>query len=211
MKLLYIISICLLLATTASAQARKDLVRIKADSIHMSNPKGTNELILENRTSQVNGYLYNKGQGLTEFRKMKLKQIGMDSLAIVGQDTVPLPVSKKLYILPDIQCQEWNGAPVVVHTNAFRVYLHLANPETMVDGKELRISDVSNGGWGQMVTIWSENPWLLHEGMEKRALDVPPGTCLRLVYNAQLNYFVVVTQNGPINSTTGPCPDYLNN
>jgi hypothetical protein len=208
MKQPYIIIILCLLCTTAFGQNRRHIVRIKADTVQMSNPKGTNELILENRTSQIDGYLSNKGQGVTEFRRLKLKQIGMDSLAILDHDTVPLPTFQKLYILPDIQCQDWNGAPVVVHKNPFRVYLNLATPATLVNGKQLRISDVSGQGWGDYVTIWSSGPWLLHEGIMKEAMDLSPGTTLCLVYNAALEAFVVTMQDGPINSTTNPCPDF---
>jgi hypothetical protein len=40
---------------------------IKADSVRIYNTKDTAELILENHTQSVNGFLYNKGLGRTEF------------------------------------------------------------------------------------------------------------------------------------------------
>lgn len=212
MKQSYIITLLCILCTTAFGQNRRHIVRIKADTVQMSNPKGTNELILENRTSQVNGYLSNKGEGVTEFRKLKLKQVGLDSLAIIGHDTVPLPTYQKLYILPDITCQEWNGAPIVVHRSPFRVYLRLATPATLIDGKQIRVSDCSGEGWGDYVTIWVPyDMGIIHEGMVKQAIDVFPGTTLCLVYKKELNAFVVTMQDGAINSTTGPCPDYIAN
>ncbi|SIN71006.1 hypothetical protein [Chitinophaga niabensis] len=61
---------------------------IKADSVRIYNVCDTAELIIENRTQDTLGFLYNKGNGRTEFRKLKLQDVGGGKLAIVGQDTV---------------------------------------------------------------------------------------------------------------------------
>ena len=61
---------------------------IKADSVRIYNVCDTAELIIENRTQDTLGFLYNKGNGRTEFRKLKLKDVGGGKLAIVGQDTI---------------------------------------------------------------------------------------------------------------------------
>ncbi|MBV8256167.1 MAG: tail fiber domain-containing protein [Chitinophaga sp.] len=79
----------LLLGASSSAYAQK-VYQIRADSVRIYNVCDTAELILENRTSGVNGYLYNKGNGRTEFKKIKLQQIGNSKIAIVGQDTLDL-------------------------------------------------------------------------------------------------------------------------
>src|SRR5262249_6358277 len=50
------------------------------DSVHMQGTNGTSEFILENSTKTVPGYLYNKGNGRTEFRVPGF----VDSLARVG-------------------------------------------------------------------------------------------------------------------------------
>ncbi|HEY8916283.1 MAG TPA: hypothetical protein VIM87_07580 [Chitinophaga sp.] len=206
----YILLLLSLLTATTSAQVRKQVVRIKADSVKLSNPQGTNELILENRTRSVNGgYLYNKQQGITEFRKMKLEQVG-SKLAIIGQDTVDLPPAKQVYLLPSGICQDWNGANIVIHDRAERVYLHLSKPENLVDGKELIISNLaptSDANWNSTtITITAQEPMMIHEGTDKFALDLGDGTVLRIIYSASLNRFVVVEQDGTVNSTSGLCP-----
>ena len=43
--------------------------KIKADSVKITNDSCNAELILENSTRNVDGFLYNKGNGRTEFRK----------------------------------------------------------------------------------------------------------------------------------------------
>ncbi|MGE7775618.1 hypothetical protein ACQKLP_12890 [Chitinophaga sp. NPDC101104] len=68
----------------------QNVYQIRADSVRIYNVCDTAELILENRTSQVNGYLFNKGNGRTEFRKLKLLNVGGSRLAIAGQDTIDL-------------------------------------------------------------------------------------------------------------------------
>lgn len=58
---------------------------IKADSVLITNDSCTAELNLENSTKNVKGFLYNKGNGRTEFRKvMKLN----DTTFIMGGDTL---------------------------------------------------------------------------------------------------------------------------
>jgi hypothetical protein len=49
-----------------TAQVRTQII---GDSIHLHGNTGTTELILENSTKNVNGFLYNKGNGRTEFRQ----------------------------------------------------------------------------------------------------------------------------------------------
>ncbi|MBV8255097.1 MAG: shufflon system plasmid conjugative transfer pilus tip adhesin PilV [Chitinophaga sp.] len=87
MKKLISLFIPLLIGTISYAQK---VYQIRADSVRIYNVCDTAELILENRTQGVNGYLYNKGAGRTEFRKIQLKKIGTSQIAIVGQDTLDL-------------------------------------------------------------------------------------------------------------------------
>jgi hypothetical protein len=61
---------------------------IKADSVKITNHCDTAELILENHTQNVLGFLYNKGRGRTEFRKL-FEKIS-DSIYISGNDTLNL-------------------------------------------------------------------------------------------------------------------------
>jgi len=60
--------------------------KIKADSVLITNDSCTAELNLENSTKNVNGFLYNKGKGRTEFRKGLIKID--DTLYIIGNDTL---------------------------------------------------------------------------------------------------------------------------
>jgi hypothetical protein len=59
---------------------------IKADSVKITNTCDTAELIIENHTQTVPGFLFNKGRGRTEFRRGLLKIT--DSIYIVGGDTL---------------------------------------------------------------------------------------------------------------------------
>jgi hypothetical protein len=61
---------------------------IKADSVKITNSCDTAELIIENHTQNVPGFLFNKGRGRTEFRRGLLKVT--DSMYIVGGDTLKM-------------------------------------------------------------------------------------------------------------------------
>jgi hypothetical protein len=78
----------LLLTTLFFTQTQAQFVhKIKADSVLITNDSCTAELNLENSTKHINGFLYNKGNGRTEFRKVgKLN----DSTMILGEDTVAI-------------------------------------------------------------------------------------------------------------------------
>src|SRR5258707_1156435 len=62
---------------------------INADSVKITNHCDTAELILENHTQNVQGFLFNKGKGRTEFRRA-LQKIN-DSLYLIGADTLKMP------------------------------------------------------------------------------------------------------------------------
>ncbi|MFB6455578.1 shufflon system plasmid conjugative transfer pilus tip adhesin PilV [Chitinophaga sp. Hz27] len=82
------LSVVALLLTVASYGQK--VYQIRADSVRIYNVCDTAELILENRTQNVKGFLYNKGAGRTEFQKLKLQALGTSRIAIVGQDTLDL-------------------------------------------------------------------------------------------------------------------------
>ena len=63
---------------------------IKADSVKITNSCDTAELIIENHTQTVPGFLYNKGRGRTEFRKV-LQHVN-DSLYMIGSDSLKFPI-----------------------------------------------------------------------------------------------------------------------
>jgi hypothetical protein len=56
--------------------------------VRIYNTCDTAELILENRTQNVPGFLYNKGRGRTEFRRARFLNLGSGRIAIGDQDTL---------------------------------------------------------------------------------------------------------------------------
>ncbi|WP_208025555.1 hypothetical protein [Niastella caeni] len=75
-----------LLCIKKSLHAQQPFIySIKADSVKITNTCDTAELVIENHTQNVPGFLFNKGRGRTEFRKVvKLN----DSTLIIGGDTI---------------------------------------------------------------------------------------------------------------------------
>ena len=79
-----LLTLLLLLASILSYS--QFIHKIKADSVLITNDSCNAELNLENSTKNVNGFLYNKGKGRTEFRRGLVKI--NDSLYIIGSDTL---------------------------------------------------------------------------------------------------------------------------
>lgn len=75
---------CLCFAT-AHAQ---HVYKIKTDSLKVTNDSCTAELILENSTKHINGYLYNRGNGRTEFRSPITKINDSVFYFTLGDDTI---------------------------------------------------------------------------------------------------------------------------
>ena len=68
-------------------RAQKKIMQLKADSVRIFSNCDTAELILENRTRSIlNGVLTNKGEGVTEFRKI-MQRLG-DTAFVIGGDTL---------------------------------------------------------------------------------------------------------------------------
>lgn len=84
MKKLPLILVLIFLVHAAHAQMS---YKMQADSIYITNGSKPAELNLENSTKDVKGFLYNKGNGRTEFRKAtKLN----DSTLLFGDDTLTI-------------------------------------------------------------------------------------------------------------------------
>lgn len=75
---------------TSQVMAQKNVYQIRADSVRIYSGCDTAELIIENRTKDTLGFLFNKGKGRTEFRKLRLQTVGSNAIAITGQDTLQL-------------------------------------------------------------------------------------------------------------------------
>ncbi|MFB6455592.1 tail fiber domain-containing protein [Chitinophaga sp. Hz27] len=87
MKFFVTTFVAFLLTTCVYAQK---IYQIRADSVRIYNICDTAELIIENRTKDTVGYLFNKGNGRTEFQHIRLQKVGNTKIAIIGQDTLDL-------------------------------------------------------------------------------------------------------------------------
>lgn len=94
MRVLLLAVTGLMLTISCFAQ---NIYQIRADSVRIYNTCDTAELVLENRTQDTLGFLYNKGKGRTEFRRLQLQKIGNNQLAITGQDTLDLGATGDYY------------------------------------------------------------------------------------------------------------------
>src|SRR5579859_6363027 len=81
-KRLFILSVLAIFGQTLSAQYT---YTIKADSVKITNCDSS-ELIIENHTQGVKGFLYNTGNGRTIFKKGVVKV--NDSLYLIGSDSL---------------------------------------------------------------------------------------------------------------------------
>lgn len=120
MKTVLFAILSLLLTNFCFAQ---HIYQIRADSVRIYSACDTAELILENHTQNTLGFLFNKGKGRTEFRKMQLSAIGSDAIAIVGQDTLNLSTILDKFQSPRV---------------------------TLTNGRAIRITDVNSitrSGW----------------------------------------------------------------
>jgi hypothetical protein len=90
MKKLLFLLVLVSIEKAVQAQTRPPYIyTIKADSVLITNSCDTAELILENHTQNVPGFLFNKGGGRTEFRR-PLQKIN-DTLYTIGIDSLKLP------------------------------------------------------------------------------------------------------------------------
>ena len=80
------LQVVLLLASCYCFAQTPFTYKIKADSVLITNDSCTAELILENSTKDIKGFLYNRGKGRTEFRSA-LIQIN-DTTYVIGDDTL---------------------------------------------------------------------------------------------------------------------------
>jgi hypothetical protein len=101
---------------------------IRADSVRIYSNCDTAELIIENRTKDTLGFLYNKGKGRTEFRKLQLQTIGSTAIAITGQDTLQLGTIIKTAVDTIYQL---NGTLYYRKTNGVVVSLPISTTETL--------------------------------------------------------------------------------
>lgn len=76
--------LCCLFAILVLCQVKgQSGLTVKRDSVIIKN-----EFILQNGSRSVPGVLFNNGDGRTEFKKMRLENLGDTAIAITGQDTI---------------------------------------------------------------------------------------------------------------------------
>lgn len=79
--ILFSIFACAVVSVSAQVQTQ-----VIGDSVFIHSNTGKGELILQNSTDTVNGFLFNKGEGRTEFRKVLVKID--DTTYVLGTDTL---------------------------------------------------------------------------------------------------------------------------
>lgn len=136
--------------------------KIKADSVKITNDSCTAELILENQTKAVKGYLYNKGNGRTEFRKALTKV--NDTTYLIGGDTLTIRESSNNW--KTTGNAGISGATRFIGTtdgNAFSIRTNNLD--------RIRVTNSGNVGIGttlpaQKLHLYGQNPSILLEGDE---------------------------------------------
>ncbi|SKA40191.1 hypothetical protein SAMN04488128_105137 [Chitinophaga eiseniae] len=83
----YVILCLFALLTLCQVRGQSSLM-VKRDTVAVRNA----ELLIQNSTRSVPGVLFNNGNGYTEFRKIRLENLGDTALAVTGQDTVRFKV-----------------------------------------------------------------------------------------------------------------------
>lgn len=78
------------LLLTCSTLYAQHVLSLQSDTVRISNAMDSGELVIRNHSRGVPGVLYNKGNGVTEFRTLKFIRVGDSTLAILGQDTTSI-------------------------------------------------------------------------------------------------------------------------
>lgn len=213
---IYFFALLLLIAVSAHAQqAGKYVYPVKADTLTL---RDTAELIIENSTKDSIGFLYNRDNGRTEFRKLKLEMVGGGSkVALTGQDTISissaLPQSVAPRILTTASCQTWDGSRNIIKKSSGDVYLKLDVTAQLLDGREIVVANLS-GSTGGTLIIYSYGAKIrYYNGLAAQAIKLENGKRLRLIYEKQTNFFYIIGWYGfnwyddtIVNVTNGPCP-----
>lgn len=66
----------------------QNVLSLTSDTVRITGATDSGELVLRNHTRSTPGVLYNKGNGITEFRTLRFIRVGDSTLLILGTDTV---------------------------------------------------------------------------------------------------------------------------
>ncbi|MCG2613741.1 hypothetical protein LZZ85_05595 [Terrimonas sp. NA20] len=159
---------CFFLLSTTHAQFT---YKIKADSVKITNDSCTAELILENSTKSVNGFLYNKGNGRTEFRKGLIKL--NDTSYIIGADTLRFRDHGTGYILNRNNVAQTNSGFWVTQNSQIDGRLSINPPVSVPSGYQLVVggNSITYGNARARRLQLVESPY---EGQDYSAVNYGP-------------------------------------
>lgn len=86
--MLRLIPLLALLCFLMSSLQAQNVLSLTSDTVRISGSADSGELVLHNHSRSVPGVLYNKGNGITEFRTLRFIRVGDSTLLILGSDTV---------------------------------------------------------------------------------------------------------------------------
>ncbi len=126
MKNHFLLTVLLALSTPCLLKAQY-IYKIKADSVRIYNDSCTAELIVENRTKDTLGFLYNKGNGRTEFRRALVpldtsylrRDINMNTNAIASKEPTIIQGTTSQYWRGDKTWQTLNTTAVPEGANLY--------------------------------------------------------------------------------------------
>jgi len=173
---MYRILLLLILFCLGKALSAQHVYTIKADSVKITNSCDAVELIIENHTQSVPGFLFNKGRGRTEFRKGAFKL--NDTAYLIGADTLKIP--KPSLITAS------NGLSMV--GNSVQLGGSLTNDrQILMNGYGLRL-DNGNTVLSNQVTSINTPPLLSLNSYWNTAGD-PTGLSINVYNTAARDYF----------------------
>ncbi|MBO9204505.1 MULTISPECIES: hypothetical protein [Niastella] len=149
-KILFVL-VLLCVEKMAHAQTPRTpyIYSIKADSVKITNTCDTAELIIENHTQTVPGFLYNKGLGRTEFRRITQFD---DTSVVVGGDTIHLGRGYKNFANADLTYDDNHLHKGAFHSMNLTDFSKIGFKTNNVDGTVSAAlnMDPSKGSW-----IWN--------------------------------------------------------
>lgn len=193
----------LLIVTFTFTGTRAQFIhKIKADSVLITNDSCNAELNLENSTRNVKGFLYNKGNGRTEFRKAEKLN---DSTLVLGEDTIALTPKDMFY--PYLAVKDGKvGVQTVSPSTPFEVKAAMSRSESIPVGPELRSyvnlaggqSPNSHAGKGGFYIILPDNADATFASIELDVNDATAGASKILIGWGNHGPNASITFEGPM-------------
>lgn len=171
MKQIFFFILSVVLTSPVCAQQK---YQISADSVRIFSDCGIAELIIENKTRYVDGYLFNINAGRSEFKRLELVSVGDSAIAIPGQDTILLrsvwwmsDMSRGLEIAKDEDYTILSNTRIIILPDVTAPrQINLPPPENNLN-REITILDKTTGAHR-----WKINGAFVNRGVN----GVPPYT-----------------------------------